>query len=164
MARLACRLSLEIADECTRKRRGPEPQSGKEPENVLLWVRFWPNGGIATIDHRPEHLSPYDWFTILNEEAALVYTPLTQTSRGYWRLSREKIRGHPRQRRAGAAIQELQRRLLLELAGRRFPQLLMARRPAARSATFNDIHDHRWPGSDPAGLTPCRDLVDVGAE
>jgi hypothetical protein len=29
----------------------------------------------------------------MNEEAALVYTPLTQTSRGYWRLSREKFEG-----------------------------------------------------------------------
>jgi hypothetical protein len=27
----------------------------------------------------------------MNEEAALVYTPLTQTSRGFWRLPRAKL-------------------------------------------------------------------------
>lgn len=67
------------------------PQSGKAADQVLLWVHFWPNAGIAQIDHKPEQLSPYDWFTILNEEAALVYTPLTQTSRGFWRLPRAKF-------------------------------------------------------------------------
>jgi hypothetical protein len=66
------------------------PATGKRDEE-LVWVYFWPNGGIAKIDHKPEQLSPYDWFTIMNEEAALVYTPLTQTSRGYWRLPRQKF-------------------------------------------------------------------------
>jgi hypothetical protein len=66
------------------------PASSKRDEE-MVWVYFWPNGGIAKIDHKPERLSPYDWFTILNEEAALVYTPLTQTSRGFWRLPRPKL-------------------------------------------------------------------------
>lgn len=50
---------------------------------------LWPSGGIAEIDHKPEHLSPYE---ILNEEAALVYTPLTPDCFSNWTVGDTRFR------------------------------------------------------------------------
>lgn len=58
-----------------------------ESQNVLIHVRFAPNGTVVEISERPTTLSPQEWFNYLSGKAADVYQALAG-GRGVFRLTR----------------------------------------------------------------------------
>jgi hypothetical protein len=52
---------------------------------VVVNVRFQPNGLVNTINQRPGRLSPQEWFDILCRAAPLTYQPLSG-GRGAFRI------------------------------------------------------------------------------
>jgi hypothetical protein len=58
-----------------------------ESQNVLIHVRFAPNGAVVEISERPTALSPQEWFNYLSDRAANAYQPLAG-GRGVFRLTR----------------------------------------------------------------------------
>jgi hypothetical protein len=61
-----------------------------ESQNVLIHVRFAPNGAVVEIGERPAALSGQDWFYLLSDKAGAVYQPLSG-GRGVFRLTREQV-------------------------------------------------------------------------
>ena len=61
-----------------------------ESQNVLMHVRFAPNGTVVEISERPTALSPQEWFNFLSDNAADAYQPLAG-GRGLFRLTRTKV-------------------------------------------------------------------------
>lgn len=61
-----------------------------ESANVMIHVRFAPNGTVVEISERPPSLSPQDWFNCLSGKAGSVYQPLSG-GRGVFRLSRSEV-------------------------------------------------------------------------
>jgi hypothetical protein len=61
-----------------------------ENQNVLIHVRFAPNGAVVEISERPAGLSGQDWFYWLSDKAASAYQPLAG-GRGVFRLTRAAI-------------------------------------------------------------------------
>jgi len=61
-----------------------------ETQNVLIHVRFAPNGAVVEIGERPAGLSGQDWFYLLSEKAGDAFQPLAG-GRGLFRLTRERI-------------------------------------------------------------------------
>jgi hypothetical protein len=61
-----------------------------ESQNVLVHVRFAPNGAIVEISERPAGLSPQEWFNSLCDKASDVYQPLAG-GRGLFRLTRTAV-------------------------------------------------------------------------
>ena len=58
-----------------------------ESQNVLIHVRFAPNGAVVEISERPTGLSPQEWFNFLSGKAANAYQPFAG-GRGVFRLTR----------------------------------------------------------------------------
>ncbi|WP_026606831.1 hypothetical protein [Methylocapsa acidiphila] len=58
---------------------------GAGPNEVIIHARFHPNGLINTINHRPEPLSPQEWFDRLCHAAPDTYQPLSG-GRGAFRI------------------------------------------------------------------------------
>ena len=58
-----------------------------ESQNVVIHVRFAPNGVVVEISERPTGLSPQEWFNYLSDKAANVYQPFAG-GRGVFRLTR----------------------------------------------------------------------------
>ncbi len=50
--------------------------AGGKRSQVVIQARFHPNGLINTINQRPDHLSPQDWFDYLCRAAPSTYQPL----------------------------------------------------------------------------------------
>lgn len=63
-----------------------------EIQNVIIHVRFAPNGTVVEISERPTALSPQEWYNVLCEKAGMVYQPLSG-GRGVFRLSRPEVDG-----------------------------------------------------------------------
>lgn len=63
-----------------------------EPANVMIHVRFSPNGTVLEISERPTPLSPQEWFDWLSDHAPDVYQALAG-GRGVFRIPRDKIDG-----------------------------------------------------------------------
>jgi hypothetical protein len=61
-----------------------------ESQNLIIHVRFAPNGTVVEISERPPALSPQDWFNCLSERAGTSYAPLSG-GRGVFRLTRGQI-------------------------------------------------------------------------
>ncbi len=61
-----------------------------ESQNVLIHLRFAPNGVVVEISERPTALSPQEWYNFLSEKAANVYQPLAG-GRGVFRLTRTEV-------------------------------------------------------------------------
>lgn len=59
-------------------------------ENVIIHVRFAPNGIVVEISERPASLSPQDWFNWLSQKAGMVYQALAG-GRGVFRLTRGEV-------------------------------------------------------------------------
>jgi len=59
-------------------------------ENVIIHVRFAPNGTVVEISERPTALSPQEWYNCLCDKAGKVYQPLSG-GRGVFRLSRPEV-------------------------------------------------------------------------
>ncbi|MDA9408814.1 hypothetical protein XH80_19340 [Bradyrhizobium sp. CCBAU 45384] len=56
-------------------------------QQVIIHVRFAPNGRVIQISERPARLTPNEWFDVLNSRASSAYRPLAR-GRGVFRLSR----------------------------------------------------------------------------
>jgi hypothetical protein len=59
-----------------------------KPAEVIIHVRFHPTGLVNTINQRPEHISPQEWFDRLCRAAPLSYQPLSG-GRAAFRISSE---------------------------------------------------------------------------
>lgn len=58
--------------------------------NVLIHVRFAPNGLVTEIGERPASVEPHAWFDLLSAKAGGSYQALSG-GRGVFRLSRDEI-------------------------------------------------------------------------
>ena len=72
------------------KLKPPTTLSEEKPDEVLVHVRFHPNAEVFSIDGRPEHLSPRDWFHRLCEAAPEHYQVLAG-GRGFFRIPRSRF-------------------------------------------------------------------------
>jgi len=63
----------------------PAAQAFAAPEEVLVHVRFHPNGEVFTIGECPRQLSPQDWFLRLRTMASPYYQVLAG-GRGFFRI------------------------------------------------------------------------------
>ncbi len=61
-----------------------------ESHDVLIHVRFAPNGAVVEIGERPAGLSGQDWFFLLSDKAGNAFQPLAG-GRGVFRLSRDGV-------------------------------------------------------------------------
>jgi hypothetical protein len=61
-----------------------------ETGNVIIHVRFAPNGTVVEISERPAALNPQDWFNFLSDKAGTVYQTLSG-GRGVFRLTRAQV-------------------------------------------------------------------------
>nr|WP_128947951.1 MULTISPECIES: hypothetical protein [Bradyrhizobium] len=59
-------------------------------QEVIIHVRFAPNGRVIQISERPAKLNPNQWFDVLNTRASSAYRPLAR-GRGVFRLSRTAV-------------------------------------------------------------------------
>lgn len=64
-----------------------QSQTERQPDDVLIHVRFQPNAEIFTIDAKPEELSPRDWFNRLYMGVPQHYQTLAN-GRGFFRIPR----------------------------------------------------------------------------
>ncbi|MGA7656158.1 MAG: hypothetical protein WBV25_05630 [Methylocella sp.] len=58
--------------------------------NVMIHVRFAPNGTVIEISERPPGVSPQDWFNTLCDKAGMEYQALSG-GRGVFRLTRTVV-------------------------------------------------------------------------
>lgn len=58
--------------------------------DILIHVRFAPNGAVVEISERPAALNSQEWFNFLSEKAGSVYRPLSG-GRGVFRLTRSEV-------------------------------------------------------------------------
>jgi hypothetical protein len=61
-----------------------------ETQNVLIHVRFAPNGVVVEISERPTALSPQAWFNYLSDKAGNAYQAFAG-GRGVFRLTRSAV-------------------------------------------------------------------------
>ncbi|APO50385.1 hypothetical protein ACVIW2_004315 [Bradyrhizobium huanghuaihaiense] len=59
-------------------------------QQIIIHVRFAPNGRVIQIGQRPGKLTPNGWFDVLNTRASSAYQPLAR-GRGVFRLSRTAV-------------------------------------------------------------------------
>ncbi|UGA42084.1 hypothetical protein HU230_0027585 [Bradyrhizobium quebecense] len=59
-------------------------------QQVIVHVRFAPNGRVVQISERPAKLTPNQWFDVLNARASSSYRPIAR-GRGVFRLTRTAI-------------------------------------------------------------------------
>lgn len=57
---------------------------------VVIHVRFAPNGAVTEIGERPGACPPQEWFNLLTEKAGEQYQPLSG-GRGVFRVGREQV-------------------------------------------------------------------------
>lgn len=58
--------------------------------DIVINARFLPNGLVDTITHRPEQLSPQEWFDRLCYAVPQTYQPLAG-GRGCFRISKDAL-------------------------------------------------------------------------
>ncbi|MGO9356161.1 MAG: hypothetical protein ACLP1D_00620 [Xanthobacteraceae bacterium] len=61
-----------------------------EPENIVIHLRFAPNGTVVEIGERPAALSPQQWFDQLSLRQGNAYQVFAG-GRGIFRLTRAEI-------------------------------------------------------------------------
>lgn len=59
-----------------------------ETDNVMIHVRFAPNGEVVEISERPAGATPGDWFNCLSDKAGAHYQTFAG-GRGLFRLTRQ---------------------------------------------------------------------------
>jgi hypothetical protein len=75
----------------------------EEAPQVMVHVRFAPNGTVLEIGERPKGKNPQEWFEFLSERiGGTSYQPLSG-GRGVFRLTREQCHGFRAEAEAGAA-------------------------------------------------------------
>ncbi|MGY4281933.1 hypothetical protein ACVWXO_001153 [Bradyrhizobium sp. LM2.7] len=57
---------------------------------IIIHVRFAPNGRVIQISERPARLTPDQWFDVLRDRAGSAYRPLSR-GRGVFRLTRAAV-------------------------------------------------------------------------
>lgn len=68
----------------------PKRGIGMNSQQVIIHVRFAPNGRVIQISERPAKLTPNQWFDVLNTRASSAYRALAR-GRGIFQLSRTAI-------------------------------------------------------------------------
>lgn len=63
-----------------------------EPDQIMIHVRFSPDGSVVEIGERPADSTPQQWFDLLSRAAGGAFQPLSG-GRGLFRLSRSAIDG-----------------------------------------------------------------------
>jgi hypothetical protein len=58
--------------------------------NVLIHVRFAPDGRVTEIGERPASVEPHAWFDLLTNKVGGSYQPLSG-GRGVFRVTRDEI-------------------------------------------------------------------------
>lgn len=61
-----------------------------ESQNVMIHVRFAPDGTVVEISERPAGLTPQDWFNHLSDSVGQAYQALAG-GRGLFRLMRGEL-------------------------------------------------------------------------
>ena len=61
-----------------------------DKDQVMIHVRFAPNGTVTQIGERPSALSAQDWFNLLTQSTTNCYEALSG-GRALFRLSREQV-------------------------------------------------------------------------
>jgi len=61
-----------------------------EDGQVMIHVRFAPNGAVVEIGERPAEMSPQDWFNRLSDKAGAGYQTLSG-GRGLFRIARSAV-------------------------------------------------------------------------
>lgn len=69
---------------------GPAGMVAGEARDIVINARFRPNGLVDTITHRPEKLSPQEWFDRLCMAAPQTYQPLAG-GRGAFKISNDLL-------------------------------------------------------------------------
>ncbi|SFN91307.1 hypothetical protein SAMN05216573_12623 [Bradyrhizobium sp. Rc3b] len=59
-------------------------------QQIMIHVRFAPDGRVIQISERPAMLTRNEWFDVLNTRASSAYRPLSR-GRGIFQLSRAAI-------------------------------------------------------------------------
>jgi hypothetical protein len=59
-------------------------------QEIMIHVRFSPDGTVVEIGERPAQLSPQAWFNRLSDEAAASYQPFSG-GRGVFRIARAEL-------------------------------------------------------------------------
>ncbi|MCK1296669.1 hypothetical protein IVB33_28375 [Bradyrhizobium sp. 24] len=57
---------------------------------IIIHVRFAPNGRVIQISERPATLTPDQWFDVLKTRAGSAYRPLSR-GRGVFRVTRAAV-------------------------------------------------------------------------
>ena len=83
----SCEIANNVISLVEAKFAAPISCDDKKPDDVLIHVRFHPNAQIFTIDSRPEHISPQDWFYLLCYAAPQQYQVFAG-GRGFFRMRR----------------------------------------------------------------------------
>ncbi|MBP0111671.1 hypothetical protein [Bradyrhizobium vignae] len=65
-------------------------------QQVIIHVRFAPNGRVIQISERPAKLTPNQWFDVLNAHASSAFRPLAR-GRGIFQLTRAAIEAFKQQ-------------------------------------------------------------------
>lgn len=63
---------------------------GAGTPQVMIHVRFAPDGAVTEISERPATVSAQDWFNRLSDRAGMQYQPLSG-GRGLFRLSPDEV-------------------------------------------------------------------------
>jgi hypothetical protein len=61
-----------------------------EIQDVIIHVRFAPNGTVVEIGERPKAMSPQEWYFYLSDKAANAYQPFAG-GRGVFRLTKGEV-------------------------------------------------------------------------
>ena len=61
-----------------------------ESQNVIIHLRFAPNGTVVEISERPTAFTPQQWFDLLSDRCGDAYQPFSG-GRGVFRLTRDVI-------------------------------------------------------------------------
>lgn len=72
------------------KSTSPVGRSEASNGEVVIHVRFHPTGLVNTVNHRPDRISPQDWFDLLCRKAPSSYQALAG-GRGAFRIQREAL-------------------------------------------------------------------------
>ena len=66
-------------------------ENGQATSQVMIHVRFAPDGAVTEISERPTTVSAQDWFNRLSDQAGMHYQPLSG-GRGLFRLNPDEVK------------------------------------------------------------------------
>jgi hypothetical protein len=81
---------LSQVAQASAKQASTTSESDGTQGDIIIDVRFHPNGLVNSANHRPAKISPQDWFDLLCRAAPGTYQPLAG-GRGSFRIRREEF-------------------------------------------------------------------------